>query len=236
MWAKQILTAGKSGRNRMTAGAPSADCGRLLVVDDHPIVRCGLVQLLEGEHVFDELVEAGGIQEAINALTGKTFDLAIVDISLGDGNGLELVTHIRQRHPDTKVLVWSMHDDLHFVELALRGGALGYVTKTEARANIVEAIQRVMEGRIYVSDTMNALLLQSRIGQTPRSPIERLSNREMQVFERIGQGLSTREIAEQLQVSQKTVETHRERIKAKLHAATGMELARQAFHWVANRR
>jgi len=222
----------------MTAAPKKADPSRkakILLVDDHPIVRQGLKELIEQEADLFVCGEAQSGSEALQAIAAAKPDLAMVDISLQGTNGLELIKQIKAGHSDVPVLVLSMHDETLYAERALRAGARGYVMKEEATARLIAGIRRVLSGEIYLSERMSARLLSRFVGggsQTEGSPIERLSDRELEVFELIGRGIGTRQIAEQLHLSIKTIESHREHIKEKLKLGSSQELMRHAVHWV----
>lgn len=208
---------------------------RVLIVDDHPFVRRGLASIISDLPDIQACGEAAGLQEACAAIESQDPSVAVIDISLPDGNGLELTKDIRSRWPHIRVLVTSMHDEELFAERALRAGALGYVHKSEDPETFVRALRTVIDGRVFVSPQMNNRLLNQVIGDPKpdvRSPVERLSDRELEVFDLIGRGLETKQIAQRLQLSRKTVETHRERIKDKLNLRSGTELTRHAFQWV----
>lgn len=208
----------------------------MLIVDDHALVRLGLAQLISLEPDLEVCGDASGAGEALRKVDALRPDLVILDISLQEGSGIELTKSLKVRYPGVKVLVASMHDESLFAERALRAGALGYINKQEATDKVVEAIRQVLDGQIYLSPDMTNHLLQ-RLGNRRDSPLERpsletLSDREWQIFELIGRGLPTRRIAEQLDLSIKTIETHREHIKEKLNLANGAELMRHAVQWV----
>ena len=205
---------------------------RILLVDDHPIVRLGIRQMITAEPQLTVCGEAESASAALQLLEAKP-DLAIVDLSLEEGSGLELVRTIQETSPGTRVLVLSMHDEVLFAERALRAGARGYIMKQEAIDGLVHAIQEVLAGRLYVSDRMSQHLLE-RVGHD--SPIEggrlgNLTDRELEVFELIGRGLGTAAIAERLDVSVKTIETYRSNIKVKLDLKDATELIRFAATW-----
>jgi DNA-binding NarL/FixJ family response regulator len=211
---------------------------RILVVDDHPIVRRGFAQLINHEPDITVSGEAEDLTEALEALASQQPDLVIVDIVLKNANGLELLKRLPSLAPDTKALVVSMHDEQIYAERALRAGARGYVMKQEADEVIVTAIRRVLEGGIYVSNQVNERILMSFAQNqvpTESSAVEHLTDRELEVFELIGQGVSTRQIGERLHISVKTVETYRARIKEKLHLETGAELVQASVEWAIKR-
>lgn len=208
---------------------------RVLLVDDHPIVRQGLGQLINEEPDLTICGEAEDFQAALTALDDTRPDVAIVDISLKDRSGIELVKEIRARKPELPILVLSMHDESLHAERVLRAGAKGYIMKQEATEQVMNAIRRVLRGEVYLSERMASRMV-NRLVAGPQnvggSPIERLSDREFEVFQMIGQGVGPSDIAEKLGLSVKTVETHRERIKEKLNLASGSELIRYAMQYV----
>jgi DNA-binding NarL/FixJ family response regulator len=212
------------------------DCPtRILLVDDHPIVRQGLKELVEQEPDMSVCGQAENVSQALQAVDQSRPHIAIVDISLQDSSGIELIKDLKARDADLPVLVLSMHDETLYAERALRAGARGYVMKEEATERLMTAIRKVLGGDIYLSDKMGARLLSKFVAGGPQaggSPIERLSDRELQVFELIGQGLGTRQIAQSLHLSVKTIESHREHIKDKLRLASSTELLRHAMQWV----
>ena len=208
---------------------------KILLIDDHPVLRQGLSVLINKEH--DLLVggEAENATEALEILARETFDLAIVDVSLPGVDGIELLKELRTRHHELATLVLSMHDELVFAERALRAGAMGFIMKQEAVENVLEAIHRVLSGQIYVSERIATRVLRKLTegsGQPDRRTLHMLTDREITIFTLIGQGYGTRQIAEQLHLSVKTVESHRAHIKEKLEISTGPELVRYASLWV----
>lgn len=216
---------------------PAARTGArpILIVDDHPLFREGLVHLLQNERDLVVCGEAGTAAEALALVEKLRPALVLLDISLPDRNGLELIKDLRALRPELPVLVISMHDESLHAERVLRAGARGYIMKQEGGGKILNAIRRVLSGQIYVSEKMSALILQRLAGQRPkasRSPIEQLSDREFEVFSLLGQGLATREIARRLNLSVKTVEVHRVNIKRKLGLRNATELVRHAVRWV----
>lgn len=203
----------------------------VLLVDDHPIVRQGLAELINQEpdlHVTGQATSAAAAMEMIER---EVPDVAIVDISLEDRSGIELIKDLRSRQPELPILALSMHDEALYAERALRAGAKGYIMKQEATEKVMTAIRRVLEGQIYVSDRMAARLLNQFVNAKPGdddTPLGRLSDRELEIFTMIGKGLGTRDIATKLFLSVKTVEAHREHIKEKLKLKSGTELMRMA--------
>jgi len=211
---------------------------RILIVDDHPLVRSGFVQLISDEPDLEVCGEAGDEGQALQLVAASAPDLVIVDLSLAGGSGINLIERIKAHHGEVSMLVVSMHDESLFAERVLAAGALGYLNKQEAPSNIIRAIRRVLDGKVYVSDKLTERLLDSLTGmaKTPgQSPMQRLSNRELEVFELIGRGMTTGKIADHLKLSTKTIETHRENIKKKLGLASGQELTRRAMHWLIER-
>lgn len=206
---------------------------RILIVDDHPLVRAGLAGLIEPEKDLEICGEAGSTRAALSAVRELDPDLVMVDLSLSDGNGIELIKRLKVHYPALKILVVSMHDESLFAERAINAGALGYVNKHEATEHIVDAIRQVLAGKIYLSANMVERVINgfAKKKDTGTSSVEDLSDRELEVFGLIGEGLSTSRIAERLHLSVKTVETHREKIKRKLQLATGGELVRHAVQW-----
>ncbi len=208
---------------------------RILVVDDHPVVRQGL-QLIISQHPDLEICgEAGGEDEAIRQFRALSPDFVVVDISLDSGNGLELTKELKAIRPDVKILVWSMHEESLYAERVVRAGARGYLNKTDAIDKVVFAIRTILDGKFFLSQEMIDRMLCRTVGVPvgeDREPLETLSDRELEVFEEIGHGVTTRQIAEKLCLIPKTVETYRENIKTKLNLANATELTRSAVQWV----
>ena len=205
---------------------------RIFVVDDHPVVRDGLRGLIEQEH---DLVVCGESGEAAGALTGIQAaqpDLILVDLSLQEGSGMELLKDLAVQHPSLPVLILSMHDEMIYAERALRAGARGYVMKGSTSQQVITAIRRVLSGKVFISDgVMSSIATKLGRPKSDRPPIHRLSDRELQVFEFLGQGLSTSEIAERMHLSVKTVQVYFARLKDKFGVAKAKELLREAFRW-----
>ncbi|HMO27151.1 MAG TPA: response regulator transcription factor [Tepidisphaeraceae bacterium] len=207
---------------------------RILLVDDHPVVRQGLRQLIEAEPDLVVLAEAATAREAVELAEQNPPDVALIDLALTDRSGLELIKDLRNRISGLPMLVLSMHDESLYAERALRAGARGYVMKHEATETLLAAIRKVKGGEIAVSPKMAARMLSQMVtGNVTevKTPVSRLTDRELEVFTLIGQGVSTRQIAERLFVSVKTVEAHRENIKQKLSLKTGTELNRYAMQY-----
>ncbi len=208
---------------------------RILIVDDHPMLRRGLAALIESVPGLTVCSEAATRTAALDAIRVSPPDLVIVDLMLGDSHGLDLVKDLKIRHPGMPTLVLSMHDEALYAERSLRAGARGYVTKQELDDTLLMAIQRVLAGEIYMSGKLQARLAAHFVaGPTlaTRSTCEGLSDRELEVFRLIGQGRGTRQIAEALHLSIKTIESHREHLKQKLRLASGVELVHRATQWV----
>jgi DNA-binding NarL/FixJ family response regulator len=222
-------------KSKIKAGARSKRRG-ILLVDDHPLFRKGMIQLLGQEPDIEVSAEADSSLSALNAIRRQKFDLAIVDVGLGGGaNGIELTKMIKAEQPELPMLVVSMHDEVLYAERALRAGARGYVMKREALDSILNAVRSVLAGEIYVSPSMSKRMLYNHIqgrGETS-SPVERLTDRELEVFQLIGEGCDMHEIARQLHLSKKTVEAHRANIKEKLSVSSAREVVRQAAQWVS---
>lgn len=219
----------------MATKAETTGTTRILIVDDHPLVREGLIGLLSAQPDFAVCGEAAGLDEARRIVASTKPDVALIDLTLSDGTGIELIKEFKAKFPDVKLLVVSMHDESLFAERALRAGAVGYVSKQEASRTIVQAIRTILGGKLYLSPNLTDLVVQRAFiagADLSRPAVDRLTDREMEVFELIGQGLSSRQIAAKLEVSPKTVETHREHIKEKLELSTGTELTRYAVQWV----
>ncbi|MGA2797014.1 MAG: response regulator transcription factor [Thermoguttaceae bacterium] len=203
---------------------------KVLIVEDHPITRRGLVELIAMEPDMEVCGEAAGMAEAIKQIEAVCPDVAIIDISLKDGNGLELIEHIKANHIDLNILVFSVHDELLFAERSIRAGALGYINKQESTENLLNAIRQVMHHEIYLSARMaNRLMYSLASRPSDIDPIKTLSNREMEVFELLGQGLSTQQIANKLKLSIKTIKSHQEKIIGKMDMKNCRELYRCAM-------
>lgn len=214
---------------------PTSARARILLVDDHALMRRGLSALIGDQPDLVVCGEAADGVEGMARLASLNPDLVVVDISLKTGHGLDLIRQIRARDGRARILVLSMHDEKLFAERALRAGAMGYVNKEEAPGKVIDAIRQVLAGKVALSPALTERLLQRATGSGEtniRLPSECLSDRELTVFQMIGQGLPTREIAARLQLSIKTVETYREHIKAKLGLKNSAELSRHAAQWV----
>lgn len=207
---------------------------RILIVDDHPIVREGLAMHLGQQADMEVCGEAEDVAGAMVLLATVKPDLAIIDIALADGNGLDLVRRITERNDSMRVLVWSMYPEQLFAERALRAGAMGYMNKSEATNHVLDAIREILNGKMHVSGGLTDHLLRRMVGRMPLecSPIDSLSDRELETFRLIGEGLETDAIAERMHVSPKTVDTFRARIKEKLGLKNITQLIQRASQWV----
>jgi DNA-binding NarL/FixJ family response regulator len=207
---------------------------RVFVVDDHPIVRQGLALLINREQDLVVCGEAEEAQKAMQEITSRRPDIVVVDISLNGPDGLELLKNVRVRYPHLPVLILSMHDESIYAERALRAGANGYIMKQEATEKVLEALRRIVNREIYVSDRVANKMLQQYIGGNTvaqRSPVADLTDRELEVFRLIGDGHATRQIADELHLSVKTVESYQAHIKEKLSLRSARELLQHAIQW-----
>ena len=217
----------------MPAKAKSA-VKRVMIVDDHPMMRQGLAQLIDNEPDLKVVAEADTGGQGLDLAIKEKLDLSVLDISLPDKNGLELIKDIRSVRPELPILIISMHDEALYAERVLRAGARGYIMKQEGGKKLLQAIRQVLTGQIYVSEKMSARILETFSGHASEqssSPVARLSDREFEVFQLIGQGKGTKEIAQHLNLSVKTVEVHRANIKEKLSLQTATDLVRFAVRW-----
>ncbi|MCC6698208.1 MAG: response regulator transcription factor [Candidatus Hydrogenedentes bacterium] len=208
---------------------------KVLIVDDHPIVREGLAELINREKDLAVCGQADSGHRGFEAIEALAPDVAIIDLSLEDINGLTLIKNLRNRGFTLPVLVLSMHEESLYAERALRAGAQGYIMKREAPTRVITAIRKVLGGEVYLSDSLAARVMQRIVGApspSGTSPVSRLSDRELEVYAFIGQGLKTREIAAKLNLSVKTIETYREHIKEKIGLRNATELVQSAIKWV----
>jgi DNA-binding NarL/FixJ family response regulator len=206
---------------------------KVLLVDDHPLVREGLANLIRQEADLEICGEAAGEPQALQMIAGVQPDVAVVDISLESGSGLELMKNIKAQYPAVAILALSMHDESLYAERALRAGARGYLMKREAAQKVIQGIRAVLAGQLFVSERIANLLTERFVdGRSgAASPVEALSDRELEVFQLLGRGLSTRQIGDQLHVGFKTVQAYCARIKDKLQLANATELLRAAMQW-----
>ena len=209
--------------------------GGILLVDDHPLFRKGMMELLGSQPDLEVTGEAENSHRALDAIRSRCFDLVVLDIGLqGGANGIELTKMIRVERPELPVLIVSMHDEALYAERSLRAGARGYVMKREALDSILSAVRAVMKGDVYISPSMTKRMLFDHIhgGGEARSAVERLTDRELEVFQLIGEGRDMHEIARELHLSKKTVEAHRANIKEKLGVLSAREVVRYGTQWV----
>ncbi len=219
----------------MKTKAASSARRRVLLIDDHPFMRAGLGQLIDSQPDLVVGGEAGNPAEALQALARQRPDLILTDLTMPGRSGLEFIKDLRAAHPEIPILVVSMHDEAVYAERVLRAGARGYIMKEAGGENLLGAIRQVLRGEVYVSQKMSARILDDLSARRPRgsnSPIERLTDREFEVFQLIGQGKGTREIAAELHLSPKTVDVHRSHVKEKLGLRDATALIRHAVRWV----
>lgn len=209
---------------------------RILIVDDHELLRMALRTMIDNESDLEVCGEAGNEDEALRQVRETRPDLVLVDVSLNSGNdGIDLIKRIHAHDASVRVVVSSMHDEKRYGERALTAGAMAYVNKHDPARTVVDAIRRVLEGKMFFSEEFTQRVMQRAVhgqGNYDISPIEKLSNRELEVLGLIGEGLTTAAVAEQLHLSASTVETYRKRLKTKLDVSSGAELARRAAEWV----
>jgi DNA-binding NarL/FixJ family response regulator len=219
----------------MTRAKAKVEQRRVVIVDDHPIVRQGLTELIGCQEDLTVCGEAPDAPTALEVVEKTDPDLVVVDISLKDSSGIDLIRDLKIRKPNLVTLVLSMHDESFYAERVLRAGARGYVTKDEASDTLIAAIRKALSGEIYLSEKMASRMLSKFVDGPPETgptAIERLSDREFQVFELIGRGMTMRRIAAQLHLSTKTIESHRENIKRKLKLEGATEVLQHAIQWV----
>lgn len=233
------MNAAKHPRHKAAkADSPTPSAGsrkRILLVDDHPMMRAGLAQIINQQPGMEVCGEAGNPAEALAALPNCVPDLVVTDITMPGRSGLEFIKDVLALHPQLTILVISMHDEAVYAERVLRAGARGYVMKEAGAEKLLAAIRQVLDGQVYVSEKMSARLLDAMTRQQARgsrSPISKLSDREFEVFQLIGRGRNTRDIAAQLRLSPKTVDVHRSHIRDKLELKDATALIRYAVRWV----
>jgi DNA-binding NarL/FixJ family response regulator len=228
MTSRRAATANNTGKGKTA---------KVLIVDDHPAVREGLALLLSRQPDLKVCGEAADVPEALKLVSQSRPDIVIVDISLKNGNGIDLIKRIKARDVSIRMLVWSMYSESLCAERALRAGALGYINKEQATDDIINAIRDVLNDKVFVSKTVSDRVLHRTIGRAAggdlqSSPIECLSDRELEVFKLIGQGMNTEQVAEKMRISPKTVQTYRGRIKQKLRIGRSPQLVQRAVEWV----
>lgn len=219
----------------LTAPTPDRPPVHVLVVDDHPIVRQGIERLFESEPDLEVVASVDSADDALQAIDRHEIDVVTLDIGLRGGSGLDLIGQIRTRRPDLPILVLSMHQERSYAERVLRAGAQGYLMKQADPAEIVPAIRRILAGDLYLSPELADELVRRAVdgADDGRPPAEQLSDREAEVVRLIGEGLATREVAERLSLSVKTIESYRANVKRKLGLKSGSELARFAYGWTS---
>jgi DNA-binding NarL/FixJ family response regulator len=223
-------------------GKPTKGAGkrRVLIVDDHAVLREGLALMINAQP--DLLIggEAATVAGGLQAAAAVRPDIALIDLSLMGGSGLELVKDLKAQHPKMPTLVLSLHDEALYAERVLRAGARGYIMKRASTAELLAAIRKVLDGEIYLSETMGSAVVRQALGdresQTSGDPLEQLSDRELEVFQLLGEGHGTREIAQQLGLSMKTVSCYRQNIQTKLQLKDAAGLMQRAVHWATNLR
>jgi len=210
---------------------------KVLLVDDHPLVRDGLVSLINQQPDLEVCAVADGEADALERIADTRPEVVTVDITLENGSGIELLKSIRAAYPEIKTLVLSMHDETIYAERALHAGARGYVMKREATTKVIAGIRAVHAGQMFISEKISAIMAEKFVGgrAAGTTPAELLSDRELQVFELLGRGLGTRQVADQLHVGFKTVQAYHARIKEKLKLANAAELMREAVRWNESR-
>jgi len=210
---------------------------KVLIVDDHPLVRQGLIQLINQESDFVVCGDTGDIPSAKEAIAAQYPDIAIIDIALGQASGIRLIEEISHEHPEILIIALSMHDESVYGERCLKAGARGYLMKQEEPEEVIAALKKVTSGEVYISENLRDMFLNKFINkkfQTPSSSISSLSNRELEVFQLFGQGLKTQQIATELNLSVKTIETHIEHIKRKMNFKNLHELTTNAIRWAVS--
>jgi DNA-binding NarL/FixJ family response regulator len=215
------------------------DATRVLIVDDHPLLRKGVAQLIDQEKDLAVVGEAEDAHKAITAIEQTRPEIALIDITLNGASGIELLKDVKARFPKVKMLVLSMHEESVYAQRALRAGASGYIMKQEGAEKVLTALRRVLKGEVYLSERMGNRVLHTLVNgrdSLASSPVEELSDRELEVFSLIGQGLGTRPIAEKLHLSVKTIESHRAHIKEKLNLKSASELVHHAIQWAQSER
>lgn len=210
---------------------------KIYIVEDHPVMRRGYAYLVDAEMDLEICGETGNALDALEEIPEVEPDLVIVDLTLEGMGGLELIKRLQAKHPELPILVVSMHDESLYADRALQAGARGYIMKSEVEAEVVKAIRRILEGGVFLSDELSTKILLQYTGADlgeDLSPMEQLSDRELEVFEYMGRGFTTREIAEKLVLSPKTIDSYRARVKDKLSIESNAELMRRAVVWVEN--
>ena len=214
---------------------PKKNARRIMIVDDHSATRFGVVQLIASTADLKVCGEASSIHEAMRQIQGLNPDLILVDLSLEDGSGLDLIEQVRRHYPEIKCLVLSMYAESFFADRALQAGAAGYLCKSESIHQIVEAIRQVLKGKMFLTEAMSERILRRRVlpqDNSVGSFTDKLSNRELEIFQLIGEGRTRSQLAKQLHLSVKTIETHQENIKKKLNLESNQEIVCRAVAWI----
>ena len=213
---------------------------RVLIVDDHSVLREGLTMVINGQSDLMVCGEAGDVSGGMKAVAANRPDITLIDLSLMGGSGLELVKDLKAHHPNVLTLVLSLHDEALYAERVLRAGARGYIMKRSSTSELLGAIRKVLDGEIYLSEKMGSMVVRQTFGGHDSSSsgpsLEQLSDRELEVFQLLGEGHGTREIAQQLKLSMKTVSCYRQNIQTKLQLKDAAELVQRAVHWAAHLR
>jgi len=218
--------------------ASARQAAKILIVDDHPATREGLAMRIAPQADMNVCGEAVDVERALQLAEATHPDLVVVDICLKNGSGLDLIKRLKLQNDSIRILAWSMHDETVYAERALHAGALGYIDKAESTDSIVGAIRTILSGKMYLSGHLADRLLRQSVNgaqRLPHSSVDSLSDRELEVLQRIGEGLSTQDVAVRMHVTSKTVDTYRSRIKDKLNLRSGVELMRFAVQWVLER-
>lgn len=210
---------------------------KVMIIEDHPIFSKGLAQLINVQKIYEVVGEARNHKEAMDILAEQKPELAIVDLNLGDEDGLDVIKDMHAVSPKLAILVLSMHDERYYAERAIKAGARGYIMKEEAGNKVIDAIHTVLSGKIWLSDEEKERQLENEMNKknSAEDGVSSLSDRQLQIFTLIGKGLGTVEIAAKLNLSTKTIDTHKEHIKLKLHCNTSQELRQLAIEWAAHR-
>jgi DNA-binding NarL/FixJ family response regulator len=211
-----------------------AQKNKILLVDDHPLVREWLANLINEQHDLRVCGEVSNAPQAFQMIGDENPDIVIVDISLEGGSGIELIKNVKASHPSVAMIVLSMHDESLYAERALRAGARGYIMKREATKKILQAIRSVLEGKLYISDKISDAMAEKFVegrATAVKSPAEQLSDRELEIFQLLGRGRSTRQIADHLHIGFKTVQTYSARLKEKLRLDNATQLLHEAIRW-----
>ena len=218
-------------------GIPEARTVKIILVDNQPLFIRGLTSLIESKREYKVIAEASCLTDALAISMKEKPDLAIVEINLGDESGMDLILQLKSQNPNTAILVLSMYDERYYSERVLRLGARGYIMKTEPANKVLDAIRTITYGKVYLSDTERERILEAMTGETQRRgkdwtiSMQKLTDRELQIFSCIGKGLGTIEIANKFSISTKTIDTHKEHLKLKLHCNSTQELRRLAIEW-----